>query len=207
MSEESPPKRESALDRLFHPSVVVALITVIGGGIFGSVITSTLQRKAKEREMALAEYREYVSARLKFVTDTYDLVGRAIVAADGLIVITRPEFVVRDANDENQRATAAQKVEVRKAFNDANAQWNTAKLRTGLLLRYYHYGSRPVGSTWNGVSEAVDAYFVCSRSWFLAHPDGAEALPVCRDERKRAIAALGTLGDALEEARHGEAGK
>lgn len=197
-------KGESALERLLHPSVLVALITVVGGGIFGSMITTRLQMSAKERELSLAGYRETVNARLKIVTDTYDLVGRTIVAADQLIVITRPEFVVNDLSDEAQRATAEQKSEIRKTFNDTNAEWRRTELRNGLLVAYYHGGSPEVTAAWSDVVKSVDAYLACARDWFLAHPGGAEAIPACRMQRQSAMASLSRFGIALEKARRSE---
>jgi hypothetical protein len=197
--------KQSLIEKLANSAAVVALITVIGGGIAGTVITAKLQMKAKEREIATAENSQYVHARLQVVSDAYDLLGRTIWSSTELIVITGPEFTTAvPPQSENEKATAGQKQDIRKTFNEVDRLWNSGQQRTGLLLSYYHNGAAEVTRHWHRAASAVDAYSDCARSWYLANENrGADYKNACQPERRAVDEALIALTSALDTARAG----
>ena len=82
---------------------IAALVTVCIGGIFTTCIASSVQRAAKERELATAQLRDIavhrLSAQKSFldeqrvaVDQAYRLMGRMRVASTGLLDTTSPDF-------------------------------------------------------------------------------------------------------------------
>jgi hypothetical protein len=93
--EARQPDRESRKPRwqiFLESSVATALITVILGGWAGHLITTSVQEKTKERELALARQKEITSARLQTVRSALADIGEVVSGSEDLIVLTHPEF-------------------------------------------------------------------------------------------------------------------
>ena len=203
MSDDHPEPPKPLIERLLNSAAVVALITVVGGGVAGAIITAKMQTKAKEREIATTEYAQYVQARLKVVSDAYDLIGRRIWSSTQLIVITGMEFTTpANPTSDDEKLTAGQKRDIRESFNKTDAEWNASQQRTGLLLGYYHNGAAEVTQKWRAATAAIDAYADCARSWYLGNENrGVDPRHACEVQRKAIDQELDQLTAALDAGR------
>ena len=185
-AQSKPPRR--LIDRVLEPAVLVALITVTGTGIFGTWITGRLQERAKEREIALANFRQTNEARLKVAADAYDLVGTVVAAGDDLITTTEIAFAT--AQDD---VTRGQVQELLQSYNEGDRRWRATQARTGLLLAYHH-DAPPEAIGWPAVADAVRGYVDCARTWRLQHSGGAaNASAACGSQRDAVANATETL--------------
>ena len=184
------------LESLFDPAVFVALITVIGGGIFGTIITAQYQQHAKDRELALLNFQQTNEARLKIAADAYDLIGIVVAAGDDLITTTETSFA--QAKDPETRK---QVTDLLAAYNVGEKAWREREARTGLLLAYHHDASLDQLG-WPAVSTAVRAYVDCARKWHYDHAAGvANVSAACGSQRGNVQIATHGLSINLLKAR------
>lgn len=133
-----------------------AIITVFGGGIIGALLTSFLQRSAKEREIFLNQVdaekqrrlqREqiYLDGEIKVVTDILELVTSRCSISENLIGLTTDRF----QTDKNQSAPLMNyRNQVRSDFNNASDTWKSRREIVGALLGTYHGQESSVFQAW-----------------------------------------------------------
>lgn len=172
--------------RFLEPSVIVALITVIGGGIVGGYLTTKLQLHSKERELAVATFRMRSESRLKAVTEAFDFVGDVTSATQDLAVAG----VMTDW-------PKTQVDEIVVKHNSAYDQWRSRHGRIGLQLVYHYGGDSAVQESWQELSRAVDGHFRCAQAQFYTKkPLQTEEQP-CTLETRKIDRALSKLSAAL----------
>ncbi len=193
-----------------------AMVTVLIGGLFGQLITNSIQSWNKEREfqhmwlqergkMALEGYKEYVAGAFQTVRESFDQVGAMAAAARDIIIITQPGFDTSDRSPfsgEELRKLVEQKSTIRQRFNEQDAEWRRGKQTLGLLVTFHHGGKPEVARTWSGVAASVDGYVACARRWYLDHL--GEPTPMgeaCREEEEALNHALSAFHRELEAAR------
>ena len=156
-----------------EPSVLVALITVIIGGLFGSAITYMYQNAQKEREFqqswlkargdqALTSYKEYLDREQELVKRTYSLIGACISASDRLVSQTGPPFRAKFTDPQR---VIEQKQTIKRNFNEVKARWLTEKEEIGLLMVYYHPEHPNVHTAWRKVQDYIIEYLEWAENW------------------------------------------
>ena len=107
-SAPSPDKNNCDYWRLFLDSkVLVALVTVLIGGLFGQCISASIQNSLKEREFqqawlkargdqALQSHKEYLDKEQQIVLQAYDLIGKCLTAGRDLIDLTDADFAPKN---------------------------------------------------------------------------------------------------------------
>jgi hypothetical protein len=96
-------ERRSWWQWLLESSGGTALITVIIGGLMGSLITAIIQIGIKSREFeqarvksrgdqALVAYKDYLEQQRETMKHAYQLIGNCVSASDDLIDITGEYF-------------------------------------------------------------------------------------------------------------------
>jgi len=185
-----------------------ALVTVLVGGVAGSVVTGVIQDGQKDRdfqqewlkargEQARLAYKEYAEGELKTVQAAYEQVGTMLASAQDLIVLTESRFDPARYEGAERDKVLEQRRQLREAFNAADAAWRRRRETQGLMMSYYHRGSPAIQERWRAVEAAVDAFVDCARTWHGASPPGDEAARACATERAEGSAALDRLNEAL----------
>lgn len=192
-------------------SGAVALITVLIGGILGSIISARFQESQKDREfqlswlksqgeMALAASKEYRDRELEIISQAYELIGRCIAVSDDLIYLTNPVFDPSEYTDDPDAKT--QRQAMRNNYNNCAKEWSEKQEKLGLLMGYYHHGQPTVVSAWQDVKDSVKKYMDCSHQWYLEHIENPTATEgVCKEQRDNYVKRVEQLNVSLSEAR------
>lgn len=194
--------------RLLESTGGAALVTVLLGGIAGSVITAVIQNGQKEREFqqewlkargeqALLAYREYAEGELKTVQAAFGEVGAMLAAAQDLIVLTEGRFDPGKFEGAEKEKVLEQRRQLRGAFNTADEAWRRGRETQGLMMGYYHRGSPAIQERWRAVQAAVDAFVDCARGVNGGASPGEAPENACARERGATRAALDGLNEAL----------
>lgn len=190
-------------ERLLNATAVTALIGVVGTGVVGHWVAGAVQERSKQRELALVAYREYLNAELDTVKSAYRLIGSYLSASEDLIFLTGPAFQTRGFTPEQVQALEAQKQEMRKHYNEMDAQWRNERDSLGFLMAYYHDGSQDIAEAWRAAQQAVDAFNDCAWQWHVTHPavSDAEMRAACLAEKAGASDRVSALTQRLGTAR------
>lgn len=186
-------------ERLLNATAVTALVGVAGTGVLGHWVAGAVQERTKEREIALASYREYLNAELDTVKATYRLVGSYLSASEDLIFLTGPAFDPSGYEPDQRPVLEQQKQDVRKGYNDVDAQWRKERDSLGFLMAYYHGGDAGVAAAWQAAQKAVDAFNDCAWQWHVTHQLVTDAVmkAACLSEKAAARDAVSTLTQRL----------
>ena len=193
-----------------------AIITVLIGGVFGQIISSSIQSTLKEREFqqawlkargdqALQANKEYLEKEQEVVLHVYDLIGGCISASEDLISLTSSEF--NENNYQGAKLGEIKKIrtKVYENYNAKDYEWRSGRERFKLLIGYYHGGHPTVVDAWDNSQEAVTRYMNCAEKWYKDHPDntaeGSIIQTACRDEKTDMTKLLKNLNISLEGAR------
>ncbi len=208
--DQQPSRSKPTWQRFLESTGGAALITVLVGGIAGGLITSHLETRQKDRELAVqkeqaaeqrksAAHKELLTARLTAVQGAIDLLGRAIAAGEDLIVITGPEWRLQEARAEvDAKVTRRKKEELREGWNTADAAWRSQRHSAGLLLAVYSSKARNVAEAWRQTEETVAGFLDCARDYYVEHATGTgDPSAGCREAHTAAIDALVALPKAV----------
>src|SRR5438445_5795635 len=169
-----------------------ALITVLVGGILGQRLTSSYQEKLKERELALAFYREQSKEQQDIGARYIELVGSCLGASQDLVVLTAKDFDPEQFTGEQQKKVVQQRTEIRKKYNEVDSRWAVDGAQLGLLIQLHSYGQQGVAQGWRNVQQSVTAYKECAEEWYSEHEQKfaarKELRTVCTKERDHALA-------------------
>ena len=199
-------KKASWIIALLETPGGAALVTVVLGGIVGTIITSQWQERIKQRELSLAAYAEYAKQEQEIANRTYELIGGGIAASDDLLTLTEPAFDLTRYSGEEQKRVAGQRQNIREAFNAQDRKWRAERETLGLLLGYYHHGQPEVIAAWQQAEDSVTHYFDCARNAYLDPPTDPGNSALCSTERKNFRQRLAELTQSFEKAR-GHAGE
>lgn len=193
-----------------------AVITVLIGGIFGQIISSSIQSSLKEREFqqawlkergdqALVANKEYLEKEQETMLRAYELIGACISASEDLISLTGSDF--RESNYTGAKLEDVKKTRAKllENYNSKDYEWRSSRERFKLLIGYYHSGHPTVVDAWNSSQEAITRYMTCAQKWFNEHPDNIverDIIPsACKDEKNNMSELLKGLNTSLEKAR------
>ncbi len=126
-----------------------ALITVLLGGIFGSCITDSLQKGAKDREFqqawlksrgdqALVAHKEFLEKQQETIKKVYERIGTTMSAADDLIALSHKDLTPsNELGDEERKKINEQNEQIRKRYNLIDREWRTERDTLAILLNYF----------------------------------------------------------------------
>jgi uncharacterized membrane-anchored protein YhcB (DUF1043 family) len=156
-----------------------AIITVFGGGIIGALLTSFLQRKAKEREILLNQLdadkqrrlqREqvYLDGQLKVATEILETVTEIRSKSENLTRLTTARF-----SPKNNPSTELKdyRNQVRSDFNELTHTWKSRREILSALLGTYHKQDRRIFRGWIGLQKATTAFMEKSESIYNIYYD------------------------------------
>jgi hypothetical protein len=189
-----------------------ALITVLIGGIMGTIITALVQVYQKDREFqnawmktrgeqALAAYNDYLTKEQETVKNAYELIGHSISASDDLIDVTTPDW-----NPSAVEHIDQQRSDMIDNYNKIDVRWRTERETVGLLMTYFHHGQRDVASSWHEVQDSVTGYMDCASRRYIKSLTtntywSKDTEPHCKLERETLRTRLTELGRRIDEGR------
>jgi len=196
-----------------------ALITVLIGGIMGTIITATFQNHNKEREFqrswmqargsqSLVAYGEYLKGEQDNVKRAFDLMGSSIAASENLVTLTENDFDLRRYAGPDRETVRLQRQKIRDDFTKKDEEWRDKKQALGFLMRYFHPESPDVTPAWDEAQASVSVVMDCRRRWYLDHTrdnsfvDQNTAVNACKAEVDATDNKLEHLTKSLERARH-----
>lgn len=218
--QSSPPEPKKAKtfgDALREPVVVAALVTVLIGGIAGTLITGIIQWRAGVREsnqaslksrhdQALLSYKDYLDQEQQLMRRTYALIGTCISASDRLAGLTKSTWRQRFIGPELE-AVQKQRRDIRASYNETHAKWNSEAEELNLLMGYYHPGKPHVLGSWKTVKDAVTDYQQCAQNWYETHPPSnpaptdEEVNAACKPKYGALLKSLDDFTNSLEATR------
>ncbi len=184
--------------QLFESAGFAALVTVLVGGIAGAVITSMLQQYGKERESQAAEihlehdrkfatYKEHLDRERKVVEEMYLKLGKFADASRDLTTLSRKEFCEDCKKSRMADRLIKEKQGVLDRYDAATIDWNSNRLRLGMLLQLEHQNDKELLGEWKRTSDAVEQYAECADRWRTKYTqlEIHEALKACAPSRER----------------------
>ena len=213
-------KSKPAWQRFLETTGGAALITVLVGGVMGSIITGLFQRGAKDREAQQARltarynqsqvaYKEYLDKELEIVNRAFDLVGSCVSASEDLALMTTstdydPSKYEGQDKEQARKDLKKQLTEAVDKYNQTDEKWRGEQHKLGLLMSYYHHGNPEVEKSWQGVQGAVTAQLKCTYDLYLAklNENPTDQYKKCEGEKEGVIKGLDQLTKSLEQARH-----
>ncbi len=146
--------------KFLQSSAGTALITVVVGGLMGSIVSAVFQMYSKQREMQLSAYQQKLNKRQETIAATFDLIGTSFAPADTLY-----RFRTELGNSPSGMSPAQQgdwqkKWDgIRQEFEEARRKWSSSEKRTMLSLGYYFGDDRELKDAWKKVNTSLTAYF------------------------------------------------
>jgi hypothetical protein len=178
MREKDNGEKRSLSQIFLESNVMVALITVLLGGIMGGCLTARYQESQKEREFnqswlssrgdqALSSFTDYLKGEQELVKRAYKLVGNCISVSDSLASQTGEAF---RGEFGNNKAVEDQKSRIRNSYNETRAQWISEREELALLMNYYHPKQPELLKSWRKVQDCVTQYLDWAETWQKSHP-------------------------------------
>ena len=189
-------------------AILVALIT----GLFGTIITHLLQARKFQHELALQDlYKRAEQSRIRLskeldderevVQAAYQLIGRCLAAADGLLAIATQEF------QKPGPRVASAKMKLWSDFEETEKGWKTERYSTGLLVRLHHPGRIRIKKIWAEIDDLIAGYFEACKQRYeefnatksLVSPE--QKMAIRTEHVEKVLEALERLTIAIAEAR------
>lgn len=182
-----------------------ALITVVLGGIMGSLVSFAFQFFAKERELALLASQQRIEKRQKTIETTFDLIGTCFAPADALVRFRTEAGNNPTTMDEKDKPGWEKDWEIiRKNFEEGQRKWSSEEKKAVLLLSYYFNDSKYVKESWKEVNQSLTDYFdYVAENCRDAAPDickGEDKKNNLKEMRSRLKDGIEYLGCTIEEA-------
>lgn len=162
--------------QLFESAGFAALVTVLVGGIAGGVITAMFQHYEKDREAESAEnrldhdrqvaaYKEHLDRERKVVEEMYLKLGKFVDASRDLTTLSRIEFCQECQSKPLPAHVVIEEQGVLNRYDAAMIDWNSNRLRLGMLLQLEHENDKELLDDWEKASDAAEKYAECADRW------------------------------------------
>jgi hypothetical protein len=144
----------STLKDILNSTVLVALVTVVLGGIGGNYILHEYQERSKEKELELDDHKELMKRQEETAINAFQLLGEARYFAIALntAAMSAPLTSLMPAQRELQQKSNEL---IRSRSTDFLERWEKEKTPTGMRLFYFYEGDR-VLTAWLRVKDAGD---------------------------------------------------
>jgi hypothetical protein len=208
-------ERKATWLQLFESAGFAALVTVVLGGIAGGFITFKLQEYAKQRDtraataqlqhdQQLAAFKEHLDRERMVVDEMFLRLGKFVDASRDLTTLSRKEFCDECDRSGTHKRLASEKQEIVKRYNDETIEWNTNRLRLGMLLQLEHDNDDVLLREWQQTSDAAEAYAECADRWRTKHDnlEFHEALQGCVPVRDELYGTLQTFTQRIVSLRN-----
>jgi hypothetical protein len=207
LRQRMPPGKEERAkppwQRFLESSGGTALITVLIGGIIGTIISGSIQEAAKDRELSMIAYKEYLEKQQEVLQRVYERIGGSLSASDDLIKLSTKDYAVTSYEGKQKEEVSNLRDSIKKKFDDSDIAWRNERDSLGFLMSYYHPKQVKVIEAWRGVKDSVTNYMRCADNWIDNHflLEKKEADKACENERTAFSNSLQQLSTSLDENR------
>lgn len=145
---------------LSESPVIVALVTVILGGVVTQLIIGKVQDDAKRNEQALQDHRQLVQREEDIIQRAYGLAGSCISDSQRLISLTEQMNEVESVSIPFQNAVRDRRISILNEHYAQMDQWQIEGNKIALLIG--HYFSQQGLQNWRQSQESIDSLLNCS---------------------------------------------
>lgn len=174
-----------------------ALITVLIGGLLGTVLNFLIQsglqkrelmqaREKSKSEIGIISFKDHLDRRQETVKNLYSLVGRCTAVSHSLLSTTLID--TNQYSDKGvQKLVEEENEQVHKNFQETQEEWLSNRDSLGLLVSYYFEGNTNVTSGWKETKNSVTKYLDCADSEYKKYLEFFEKRPelLCKEERNQ----------------------
>jgi hypothetical protein len=207
-SPDPPQQTKTWKELIFETAGGTALITVLIGGVLGTLLTLVFQYSQKkyetqhldhqaELDRERSDHERIEKLRLDAAKDLFELTFRSISASEDALQLSTLPFA--------DSKLKAQRESIRKSYNDADVAWRDEHGVKSMLFIYYNRGFPDIAEEWGKTDKSVSRYMDCTEAWVTNHPFYTNGLgPGCSDEKKVVDTDIANLQTALvqEEPEH-----
>ncbi|XOV67865.1 MAG: hypothetical protein ACFHU9_01580 [Fluviicola sp.] len=152
----------------FESTSGAALITVLIGGVFGTMITTSIQSNQQDRQRKMELYTVTLNEHDKKVAETSELIGNIVMATTSYFLTYGPRFQkdynLPDSADYNVKIKR-QVEKIRADYNTVQAEWEKKKIGQGSLLVYYSGNNDKVKCKWRQLTAKIKDYMNFAESF------------------------------------------
>lgn len=207
--------------RLLESTGGSALITVLIGGIFGTIITAMFQSASKDRDFeqawikmrgdqAMIGYKDFLDKQRETAEKVFERVGKLVSASEDLISLSRPDLTPRnDLSPIELKGILEERKRIKEKYRDAGTVWVNERDVMGMLVGYYFPRKLDAGQSgadssegsvrhaWQAVKDAVARYTSCAEEW-SNNPFPRDPRDACSEQKMSVVDSLHTLNKSLE---------
>ena len=173
-----------------------ATITVVLGGLVGTLLNSCIQASLLEREHALVAYQNRLERERRNMEQMYHVIGEAVTAAENLIGLTDDAFDPDNYSGAAAAAVTEQRLALIREYNMLDAKWRAGQYVQDLQVAYYDQNSSDaIVQEWNSLEAAVTKLRKCAEDVFRRHREdpSIDTAGECDGEKDTAAVRLETL--------------
>jgi hypothetical protein len=187
-----------------------ALITVLIGGLLGTVLNFFIQSGLKSREIeqarqrskgeiAIISFRDHLDRRQETTKNLYSLIGRCASASHSLLARTNFDTTKYPTTKEKLVEESEQ---IHKDFQKTQAEWLSNRDSLGLLVSYYFEGDASVTNCWHQTEDSVTQYLECADAEYNAYTNDwvQREVEPCQDKRSNFQKTIGEFTQCVERA-------
>lgn len=156
--EKKPSELKPAWQRLLESNGGAALITVLIGGVFGTLLSQNFQNKQQEREQKMKLYTLSLNSQSAVATSSMELIGETVYAISSLTETKGPDFAFDPSDPEDRKDKEQQIKNIELKFNLISESWNKKALSQGFLLCLNYNKSPEIELKWNQILELVNNF-------------------------------------------------
>ena len=153
-------REKSVWRHVSESPVIVALVTVIIGGIVTQLIVGKVQENTKLNEQALQDHRQLLERQEEIIQRAYGLAGSCISDSKRLISLTEPINEVESVSQPFQNAVKDRRISIVNKHYSQIDEWQVEGNKIGLLIG--HYFSQQGLQNWRRSQESIDSLLDCS---------------------------------------------
>ncbi len=164
LNTRDPKKKEKRTWQIFLESAGgAALITVVIGGLFGAIISGSIQRSIDSRAFKNEMNKALITEQLKTTREAVQLIGKLLVTSENVMLSQKWDFT--RFPEENHEAVRRQQREFRDDYNRAIVNWHEERRSIGFLLSYYHNNQPEINEVWTDVQTELNTYIECASNF------------------------------------------
>jgi hypothetical protein len=182
VEKDTPAAPKAAWLMLFESVGFAAMVTVVLGSIGGAIITYELQKYAQQREQNVADirldhdrklstYNQHLDRERSVVDEMFQKLGSFVDASRDLTTLSRKEFCEDCGHQGVSKHLVREKQSVSDKYDNAMINWNSNRLRLGMLLQLEHNNDEALLKEWKELCDAAELYAECADRWRTKHND------------------------------------
>ena len=192
--------KRSGWEAWLNSSVLVALIGVVGTGLFSAWISGLIQERSKNAELQRAAQQQLRTDQNAAVLRVLALMANQSSAIDDLLTITHSSYNDGRFSGQELKDLDEWKKKIRSAHDDADSTWRREKITAGYTLLYLFDNDAKVSAAWSSLAATGDAFEDCANQFYsknALHGTDQRPAQICDVERKAIADALSHFTGAV----------